>query len=151
MARSAPSLSQALHFSAEPAVANTRAERIGEQDRRRADAARAAMDEEGLAGLEAAALEHIRPDGTEPRDVTRVFKLISAPWTSARFGDVVGLALRFDALTIPRPGMVNEMEWSEVDWDTERWTISATKMKTGGDHSCLCHGRRSQSCAAFRS
>ncbi|WP_407158219.1 hypothetical protein [Bradyrhizobium sp. STM 3557] len=43
------------------------------------------------------------------------------------------LALRFDALTIPRPGMVNEMEWSEVDWDAERWTIPATKMKTGWD------------------
>ncbi|MGY4503230.1 hypothetical protein ACVWYH_007187 [Bradyrhizobium sp. GM24.11] len=51
-----------------------------------------------------------RPGVTEPRDVTRVFKLISAPWTRARFGDVVGLALRFDALTISRPGMVNEME-----------------------------------------
>ncbi len=59
---------------------------------------------------------------------------ISAPWTRARFGDIVGLALRFDALTIPRPGMVNEMEWSEVDWDAERWTIPATKMKTGWDH-----------------
>ncbi len=47
-----------------------------------------------------------RPGVTEPRDVTRVFKLISAPWMRARFGDVVGLALRFDALTIPRPGMV---------------------------------------------
>jgi integrase len=55
-----------------------------------------------------------RPGVTEPRDVTRVFKLISAPWTRARFGDVVGLALRFDALTIPRP--------------------PATKMKTGWDH-----------------
>lgn len=33
--------------------------------------------------------------------------------------------MRFDALTIPRPGTVNEMEWSEVDWDTERWTIAA--------------------------
>jgi hypothetical protein len=43
-----------------------------------------------------------RPGVTEPRDVTRVFKLISAPWTRARFSDVVGLALRFDALTIPR-------------------------------------------------
>ena len=51
-----------------------------------------------------------RPGVTEPRDVTRVFKLISAPWTRARFSDVVGLALRFDALTIPRPGMVNGME-----------------------------------------
>jgi integrase len=75
-----------------------------------------------------------RPGVTEPRDVTRVFKLISTPWTKARFGDVVGLALRFDALTIPRPGMVNEMEWSEVDWDTERWTVPAAKMKTGWDH-----------------
>jgi len=60
-----------------------------------------------------------RPGVTEPRDVTRVFRLISAPWTRARFSDVVGLALRFDALTIPRPGMVNEMEWSEVDWDAD--------------------------------
>ncbi|WP_078864168.1 integrase arm-type DNA-binding domain-containing protein [Streptomyces sp. AcH 505] len=64
-----------------------------------------------------------RPGVTEARDVTRVFKLISAPWTKARFGDVVGLALRFDALTIPRPGMVNEMEWNEVDWDAKRWTV----------------------------
>ena len=31
-----------------------------------------------------------RPGVTEPRDVTRVFKLISAPWTRARFSDVVG-------------------------------------------------------------
>src|SRR5580693_4608401 len=75
-----------------------------------------------------------RPGVTEPREVTRVFKLISAPWTRARFSDVVGLALRFDALTIPRPGVVNEMEWSEVDWDAERWTIPAAKMKTGWDH-----------------
>jgi hypothetical protein len=35
--------------------------------------------------------------------------------------------LRFDALTIPRPGMVNEMEWSEVDWDAERWTMRAQR------------------------
>jgi integrase len=55
-----------------------------------------------------------RPGVTEPRDVTRVFKLISAPWTRARFSDVVGLALRFDALTIPRPGMVNEMEAAQI-------------------------------------
>jgi hypothetical protein len=35
--------------------------------------------------------------------------------------------LRFDALTIPRPGMVNEMEWSEVDWDAERWNMRAQR------------------------
>jgi integrase len=73
-----------------------------------------------LNGQMIANISTTRPGVTEPRDVTRVFKLISAPWTRARFGDVVGLALRFDALTIPRPGMVNEMEWSEVDWDAAR-------------------------------
>jgi hypothetical protein len=51
-----------------------------------------------------------RPGVTEPRDVTRVFKLINAPWTRGRFGDAVGLALRFDALTIPAPAW--SMKWS---------------------------------------
>jgi hypothetical protein len=78
-----------------------------------------------LTGQMIANISTPRPGVTEPRDVTRVFKLINAPWTKARFGDVVGLALRFDALTIPRPGMVNEMECSEVDWDAERWTVPA--------------------------
>jgi hypothetical protein len=50
-----------------------------------------------------------RPGVTEPRDVTRVFKLISAPWTRARFSDVVGHAARFDpwqssTLVENRPG-----------------------------------------------
>jgi integrase len=30
--------------------------------------------------------------------------------------------------------MVNEMECSKIDWDVERWTIPAAKMKTGWDH-----------------
>ena len=55
-------------------------------------------------------------------------------WEKAKFSDVVGDALRLDALTIPRPGMINDMEWHEVDWDAERWTIPAVKMKTGWDH-----------------
>ena len=42
-----------------------RAEGFGELDRRGADARRAAMDEEGLTGLQAAALEDIGPDGKE--------------------------------------------------------------------------------------
>jgi hypothetical protein len=55
---------------------------------------------------------------TEPYDVTCVFK---------------SFALRFDAPTIPHPSIVNEM-WSKVDWDAERWTLPAAKMKTGWDH-----------------
>ncbi|WP_407158220.1 phage integrase central domain-containing protein [Bradyrhizobium sp. STM 3557] len=45
-----------------------------------------------------------RPGVTEPRDVTRVFKPISAPWPRARSSDVVGLALRCADHSPPRHG-----------------------------------------------
>jgi integrase len=45
-----------------------------------------------------------------------------------------GDALRLNALTIPRPGIIHNMEWTEVDWDAERWTIPAAKMKAGWEH-----------------
>jgi integrase len=73
-----------------------------------------------------------RPGFTETEDVVRLFRLISQPRENAPFGDVVGDALRLDALTIPRPGMIHDMESREVDLDIEqRWTIPALKMKTG--------------------
>jgi integrase len=76
-----------------------------------------------------------RPGVTETEDVVRLFKLIYQRRENAPFGDVVGDALRLDALTIPRPGMIHDMEWREVDLDIEqRWTIPAVKMKTGWDH-----------------
>ncbi|WP_439373057.1 tyrosine-type recombinase/integrase [Bradyrhizobium sp. DASA03120] len=75
-----------------------------------------------------------RPGVTEPQDVARLFKLIMPRWEKARFGDVVGDALRIDALTIPRPGMISDMEWTEVDWKNKRWIIRAAKMKAGWDH-----------------
>jgi integrase len=75
-----------------------------------------------------------RPGVTEPEDVVRLFKLIMPPYENARFNDVVGDALRLNALTVPRPGMINRMEWAEVDWDTARWAIPASKMKAGWDH-----------------
>jgi integrase len=76
-----------------------------------------------------------RPDVTEAEDVVRVFRLINQRRENVPFGDVVGDALRLDALTIPRPGMIHSMEWREVDLDIEqRWTIPAVKMKTGWDH-----------------
>ncbi|MBO4227111.1 tyrosine-type recombinase/integrase [Bradyrhizobium neotropicale] len=75
-----------------------------------------------------------RPGVTDPQDVVRLFSLIMPVWAKARSGDPLGDALRLNALTVPRPGMINDMEWSEVDWDTERWTIPAAKMKTGWDH-----------------
>jgi integrase len=38
-------------------------------------------------------------------------------------------ALQLSALTFQRPGNIREMEWHEIDFDTARWTIPATKMK----------------------
>ena len=76
-----------------------------------------------------------RPGFTEADDVVRLFRLIHQRREEALFGDVVGDALRLDALTVPRPRMINDMEWREVDLDIEqRWTIPAVKMKTGWDH-----------------
>jgi len=67
-------------------------------------------------------------------NVMLLFKLIMPIWEKARFNDLVGDALRLNALTIPRPGIINNMEWTEVDWDAERWTIPAAKMKAGWEH-----------------
>jgi hypothetical protein len=66
IARVAPSSTQAAHFSAEPGRGvDRRAERLGKLDRRHADAARAAMDEEALARFEPAAQKDILPHGEE--------------------------------------------------------------------------------------
>ena len=57
---------QASHLSAEPAVTKTVAPNaLAEHDRRGADAGRAAMHEQRLARLQAAALEDVGPDGEE--------------------------------------------------------------------------------------
>ena len=64
MARVAPSLSQAAHFSSLPAVANTLWPRAAQHlDRRRADAAGAAMDQHASRRLEPRAVHQIGPDG----------------------------------------------------------------------------------------
>ena len=66
MARSAPRRSQAAHFSADPAVANTRdPARARQLNRRRADPARPAVHEERLPGLQPSAREDVRPHGEE--------------------------------------------------------------------------------------
>ena len=66
MARAAPRATQAAHFSGEPAVTSTRAPwALGHLDGGGADARGSAVDEQGLAGLEATALEDVGPDGEE--------------------------------------------------------------------------------------
>ena len=72
---------------------------------------------------------------TEPATaVAKLMQDIAAPSERVRFDDVVGYALRFIALTAARPGNVDDAEWFEIDFDAERWTIPAHKMKKVQGH-----------------
>jgi integrase len=70
-----------------------------------------------------------RPALVDPGAVGKLFKAIAMPFPRARFGDVVGLGVRFLAYVATRPGEVLEVEWSEVNFDLARWTIPDWKMK----------------------
>ena len=71
-----------------------------------------------------------RPAITEPINaVAQLFQDIAAPLDNSRFGDLVGHALRFLSLTAVRPVEVNNSEWTEIDWDSGRWTISALRSR----------------------
>jgi integrase len=76
-----------------------------------------------------------RPALVDPVAAGTLFKTIAMPFPGARFGDVVGMAVRFLAYVATRPGEVLEVEWSEVDFDLARWTIPAEKMKM--DHELI--------------
>jgi len=75
-----------------------------------------------------------RPALTRSADVADLFKKIAAPFPRARYGDVVGHALRFISLTVVRPGEIATAEWTDFDFDLARWTISAEKMKMEKEH-----------------
>lgn len=47
---------------------------------------------------------------------------------------VSALALRFIILTATRSGETRLAEWSEIDFETQTWTISASRMKMGRSH-----------------
>jgi integrase len=73
-----------------------------------------------------------RPALTGPVEVATLFRTIAAPFDRARFGDLVGYAVRFIALTVVRPGEVANAEWTE--FANARWTIPAGKMKMKHEH-----------------
>jgi integrase len=76
-----------------------------------------------------------RPALVDPIAAGKLFRTIAMPFPRARFGDVVGMAVRFLGYVATRPGEVLEVEWSEVDFDLARWTIPAEKMKM--DHELI--------------
>ncbi|HIA59636.1 MAG TPA: DUF4102 domain-containing protein [Gammaproteobacteria bacterium] len=47
---------------------------------------------------------------------------------------VVKTALQLSVLFFQRPGEIRHMEWSEINWDENRWEIPANKMKMKVDH-----------------
>jgi integrase len=75
-----------------------------------------------------------RPALTDLADVAQLFRTIGVPFERARFDDLVGHAVRFIALTVVRPGEVASAEWSEIDFETARWTIPKQKMKMKHAH-----------------
>jgi integrase len=73
-----------------------------------------------------------RPALTDLVEVATLFRTIAAPFDRARFGDLVGYAVRFIAFTVVRPGEVANAEWTE--FANARWTIPAGKMKMKHEH-----------------
>jgi integrase len=47
---------------------------------------------------------------------------------------IVKCALKIAPLVFARPGELRQMEWSEIDFDTEQWNIPAAKMKMKANH-----------------
>jgi integrase len=76
-----------------------------------------------------------RPALVDPVAAGKLFGTIAMPFPRARYGDVVGMAVRFLAYVATRPGEVLEVEWSDVHFDLARWTIPAEKMKM--DHELI--------------
>ena len=47
---------------------------------------------------------------------------------------IVKTALALSAYLFQRPGEIRHMEWSEINWDDNRWEIPAHKMKMKREH-----------------
>ena len=67
---------------------------------------------------------------TEPEQLRGLIKAIDVYQGSF----VVKCALQLHALTFVRPGELRHAEWSEIDFETEQWNISAEKMKIKEPH-----------------
>jgi hypothetical protein len=67
---------------------------------------------------------------TEPEQFKGLLKAIDTYQGSF----VVKCALQLHALTFVRPGELRHDEWSEIDFKTEQWNISAEKMKMEEAH-----------------
>ncbi len=67
---------------------------------------------------------------TEPDQVGQLMLAIEGYTGSP----AVYAALRLSPLLFQRPGEIRHMEWSEINWEEERWEIPAEKMKIRQPH-----------------
>lgn len=67
---------------------------------------------------------------TEPKKVAQLLNAIDGYEGTL----VVEIALKLSPLLFCRPGELRHMEWSEIDWEQERWEIPASKMKMKEPH-----------------
>jgi integrase len=73
--------------------------------------------------------EH-RPAITDPGELGRLMIAIDGYEGTP----VVCAALELSALLFQRPGEIRQMEWIEINWEDELWSIPAEKMKMDRDH-----------------
>lgn len=67
---------------------------------------------------------------TDPKEVGRLLVAIDG----FRGTQVVKTALQLSPLLFQRPGEIRSMEWSEINWEENRWEIPAEKMKMKQAH-----------------
>jgi integrase len=67
---------------------------------------------------------------TEPKEVSKLLVAIDG----FRGTTVVKTALLLSPLLFCRPGELRHMEWTEINWEKERWEIPAAKMKMKQQH-----------------
>jgi len=67
---------------------------------------------------------------TDPIEVGKLLVSIDG----YRGSPTVSAALRLSPLLFQRPGEIRAMEWSEINWEMERWEIPAERMKMKREH-----------------
>lgn len=77
------------------------------------------------------------PSARVVRERTLSLEEIRAFWhglASSKMAEEIKLALKFQLVTAQRKGEIAKAEWSEVDFESRTWTISADKAKNGRAH-----------------
>ncbi len=67
---------------------------------------------------------------TDPKEVGKLLVAID----SYQGTPVVRAALQISPILLSRPGEIRHMEWSEINWEEQRWEIPASKMKLKQPH-----------------